>query len=650
MHGATFKSYNSNTLPTADYTVSFALVDNPQFQVMTTPVLVDRGFRAPAYATQRRSERYFVMTVKVIDTVNIVSLTGDLLNYFDAADDNIYKLIVTDSAARDWYVYAKVTGNVALGNGIHKITFMAPDGIWYSDDTVTYNWNPLTSPDSEVISTVGGTHPARPKFTVTPATLRTGGASYRRFVIVRNQTTRGFPNYPVSLTGTGLDTAALVTAGKMQADGDDLRVQVNGKQKVRYLGGINTTTTKVWINLDLSPKVELVTEGALGAGALTEIEFEATATQRIALRKLPTRGILQIENELFTYTAVDVTNYKVTGVSRAAYWTTAATHVDASTAYWIEHAIVMTYGNSTALSPGYGTAEEPIFSLTSSNNTSWVYASFMQGISADQSIPRRTGSWGGEVIASTGGESGIYTGNRGAQPRLATEMGLFASFFYRGNRAQSERYILAWNIYHPAGVTTVNMDGEKYRGSTQWATKAMIQTSDNGRLWDDSALTIATPASASTWTAWNFNTSLGATYNYVRLLLSGTLAAVSDRTIYVEVENCTLTLDSANTPSVTLNAEQASSYELDFRIRSSTTGEMFSFNYTIKFGQAVEIDCEEKTVTYLENNANVYKGLDVPVQSEWITLVPGSNTLVFTESGLADVDIAVTWRDRDGGF
>jgi len=647
MLGATFTSYAGVSLPADRYLVHFDAQANRRLQVESAAVLVARGARPPAYATQTLAERRLLLAVKVIDSANLAALSAELLRGFDAAVDATAKLVVADRAGRDWYVYAKVTGH-QVAEGEHHISLVAPDGIWYAEVESRAVWNPTGSPSSKVM-TVGGTHPAGPAFTVTPAALRAGGLPYRRFITIYNPTERAFPNYPIELTGGGLDTAALVSAGKLQADGDDLRIVVDGKRAARWLADMNSAATKVWINLDLSPKVELSLASALGSGALNELDFEATYETRAALRRLPPAGILLIDSELFTYTAVDVLNCQVSGVTRAAKWTSASSHAAGATARWIEHDIRMLYGNSAAGAPLQGVAEQPIFELVESSNTAWVYENFAQGLDPNQPLGRRTGSWSPLVIDSTGGESGPYRGAHGVQPSLAAVMGLAANVWLRGNRPQSEHYVLAWNLEHPAGITNVAMDGEKFRSSAQWAAKARLQLSENGRLWNDSALAVASPAAAGAWTAWNFNGALGAAYRYVRLLLAGTLAGVADRTLSVEVSNATLTLDSAAVPSVSLGAEMANTYHLDFRIRNATTGEMFALQYPIKLGQAVRIDCEQKTALSLEDNADIFRALDLPVQSEWMTLQPGENSLVFTEDGVADVDLEISWRDRAGG-
>lgn len=647
MLGAIFKSYGGVLFPADRFAVTLDGGDKRELQVSASTVLVERGARAPAYASQRRRERRLLLAVRVIDSANAAVLTAELLRAFDAARNALAPLLVADAVGREWTLAAKVSEHL-FAAGEHRITLLAPDGIWTAEAESSETWNPTGSPSSRLV-TAGGTHPARPVFTVTPAALRSGGFTYRRFVTIYNGTERAFPNYPLELTG-GLDTAALVSSGKLQADVDDLRVVVDGKQAPRWLANMNASNTKVWINLDLSPRIELALAAALSTGALSELEFTAGSETRRALRKLPAAGCLLIDSELFTYTSVDAENYTVGGVTRAAKWSSAASHSAGATVRWIEHDIRLAYGNASIAAPVQGSAEQPMFELDDSTNTAWVYEKFMQGLDPQNPVYHRTGSWVAGVLESTGGESGVYTGNRGAHAHQATEMGLHAAVWTQGNRPRAERYVLEWGLQHPAGVSSVAMDGEKYRSSSQWAVKSLLQMSENGRLWADSALTVATPGSASAWTAWSFSGALGATYRSLRFLLSGNLAGIAGREIFIEIKNTTLTLDSSAVPKVSLGAEQASTYELDFRIRSATTGEWFALNFPIKFGQAVRLDCETKTATSLEDNADIFRALDVPVQNEWLTFEPGANTLIFTEAGAADVDIAIAWRERLGGI
>lgn len=74
-------------------------------------------------------------------------------------------------------------------------------------------------------------------------------ATYLRTLTITNSDSNPVINRPVQLT---LDTEALVAAGKLQADGDDLRFfDVDGVTPLSYWieSGLNTATTKVWVNI-----------------------------------------------------------------------------------------------------------------------------------------------------------------------------------------------------------------------------------------------------------------------------------------------------------------------------------------------------------------------------------------------------------------
>jgi hypothetical protein len=73
----------------------------------------------------------------------------------------------------------------------------------------------------------------------------TAGWKYRTVEEVANDTGRAMVNvaYPLDLG----DTATKVAAGKMQADGDDVRIIRDGKEVARTLVGMNTADTTAWI-------------------------------------------------------------------------------------------------------------------------------------------------------------------------------------------------------------------------------------------------------------------------------------------------------------------------------------------------------------------------------------------------------------------
>ena len=80
-----------------------------------------------------------------------------------------------------------------------------------------------------------------------PTELPTVGWAYQKLYELPNVQAYTLGLRPWCIT---LDTEALVTAGKMQSDCDDLRVVVNGGIAKRWIADPNDANTKIWINLE----------------------------------------------------------------------------------------------------------------------------------------------------------------------------------------------------------------------------------------------------------------------------------------------------------------------------------------------------------------------------------------------------------------
>lgn len=74
--------------------------------------------------------------------------------------------------------------------------------------------------------------------------------AYRKLVTVNWNAGAPAVDYPVCVV---LDTAALVSAGKMKADCSDLVVVVDGTEANRWIADPNDANTKVWFNLTFTP-------------------------------------------------------------------------------------------------------------------------------------------------------------------------------------------------------------------------------------------------------------------------------------------------------------------------------------------------------------------------------------------------------------
>ena len=439
--------------------------------------------------------------------------------------------------------------------------------------------------------------------------------------------------------------AAQIDQSYIQADGDDIRVFLNGVETNRWFQDMNTANTKVWTTLNFQPGIFVTLDTALAdSGAVGTITIKATKTNKTALKKFPPSGQVLIQSELFTYTGVNTTDYKLTGCTRAAKGTAMAAHVTLTPIYWIEHEIYIYYGNQTAEAPETDDTRKPIFDLTSTN-VSHIYTSFWDEAGL------RPGSWKPSIVKTANTKdldhkSDYYTGNNLAIADPATEMGSVIYAWKSGAVWKPENAIIEWNIYSPATFTEITASGEKYRAVTSWPDAAKFQKSINGKTWT-TVWTEATPAAAAGWTALTAHSavSIGSGYPYIKFLFSGSIGATANNYVGLEIEAATLTLATANVPQGTFNAQE-SIYFIDAVITNNTSGEWIKVTTSLALNTVLTVDCENKKA-YTADNTPVSKIEWSSVRKDWLNLAVGSNTLLFTDVGTAGVTFVTNFRDRN---
>lgn len=347
--------------------------------------------------------------------------------------------------------------------------------------------------------------------------------------------------YPTDITGGGLDTAALVAAGKMRADGNDLRVLVNGQEQPRYLHGMNTSTTKVWVNL--FPKIAPALTISAGIAAGGEV---ASITFNQAINALPSTGqgrIVMIGDELFTYTTKSDAARTIYGVKRAQFNSSAAAHSSGATAHWIQFDIRILYGNPSAVSPSVDEAYRPAFSLSSTNEV-WTYTEF--GVDA-QTQP---GGW------YLGAASGWwYGGNRGSAANPWVELGMRIKMEYEQWGGSLGDYVRR-ALYNPCGITHANFaNGDKYASDAgvTWMGRILSSTYTLSTLTLE--YTIDPPATPATWESWSRSQALSANKEWVGQELQVSGGSAPGRVACLEAADCVLTLNSAQTPLVAVMPE-----------------------------------------------------------------------------------------------
>lgn len=591
----------------------------PQASVTLAPRLGD----FPLYGDKELQQ--YVFQVKITIEHCTPEIRNRLTKFINTGDRALHTLTAWDADSnRDWTIEANVLGMETRDDtGTDwTATFLAANPVWRSGDLLTANGN-LNATGQSVSAAPGGNQYARPVIRITPTAGKPGGFTYQRWIRIYNQTIRSFTNYPFNVVGTVLDTQALIAAGKMQIAGNDLRIYINGVEADRWLDGINTVNTKVWINFNLSAKQEFTLKTAIaGAGAVSQIEVNED------ISAMPNEGTLLIDNEAFTYTSKNITTRIFNGtVTRSAKFTAAAVHAIGATVRWIEHDVWMYYGDAALAAPTPDDTCRPILNMNTSTNLSWDYDDFRD------TATLRSGIW------SPSGTI-IYTADHGGIADPASEMGIKQHTW-----TFSETGL--WQIYQPAGITNWNFaNGEKMRTGAYWFEACALQRSNDGSSWT-TEYGIPTPAASGTWEAWNDNRALGATSLYARLY--GNQKPNMPLAVYVEVSDVTLTLSASGIPSVSLGAEN-SQYQLNCRLTNTATDEYIELVWAMSLNYALEIDTEASTITYLKDNSNAFAALKPidPPRQDWLYLLDGqANAIRYDETGMTGVTLSLEWYDRN---
>jgi hypothetical protein len=641
-NGSSINDWNGST-------GSFEASIPPSANVMpsATPTFSDMGDNNAVLSGISVAGATFTFFITLHGTIHTALST--LAKYFQVAVSTSGTLVALDTADSDrsWYLTGRVIQPPTLLSDTQVTTVsvvLALDAPYWQESVLqTDTWTITSSPVGHGITTRGNL-PTSPKYSFTPTAGLTDQYAYKRFVTVYNVTDRPFPNYPLSLTGTGLDTAALVTASKVQADADDWRVLYDGKEKDRWNYNFNATTTRTWINISLKKRVELTLNTALAnsADVPATITFQNTTANKTAFKSLPARGILLIDSELFFYTSKGAGNslasLYVVPSERNSRGTSYAAHSSSATVRWIEHDIWIIYGNSAATAPSVNDLAKPAIELDAdSHNTQWSH----DGCFWDAAGTRR-GKWSKNVsLGSAHGACAITTGNHEGSADPATDPAIRIKAYklttWRAGVGRGEI-----KLVHPAGITNISGALETYRVGENWP-DVDIMVSPDGKSWT-SKVSVATPASVSTWTPVTVgSTALGATYRYLRLYLDGATSATASAKAIAEINSMLLTLDSNAVPVVTLGAEM-SDYYLDIALYIG----LYSFSLTTVTTTNVTTVVDTEALTCYNSD-----GAGIPIElntnrDEWLPMIGGVTSMfTFASSGATSgLTIVTTWRGR----
>ena len=631
------------TVLSPNYEVGFVPGSEPRLPAASAELLERVGAWPVIVALQRKGNRH-ALVIRIVGS-NRHALRAALFRLFDPEDETPKVLVGQNQAGIPMYVYALCEDLRVLGDQQHDTVFvvtLAVDGDvrWRAVTATSDTWAITASGQTRVI-TVGGEDDAYPVLTITPTSGKTGGYTYRRWVAVIWRSENAGQGYPFAIE---LDTATLVGAGKLQADGDDLRVLSDGSTALRWLVDMNTAATQIWTQLNFSRAPALELDVAIaGSGAIASIQVD----DEVELSLMPTAGIALIGNEAFTYTGRNLVDKQLTGITRAAKGTSMAAHAAGATVHWIQNDVYLVYGNAAATAGPDLSAYQPAFDLATSTNTSWVYTEFGSGNNA------RAGRWLPFGPITTAGNGGNYT---------ATELALASPYSVIGawKRVGGE-FAQGWQLFNPCGIVNAAWTGGKVRvglsgSGGQASTQFMLRYWERGR---------------SFWsTQHNWLTAIGydpvpATLTWYSQGGAGWLAgfgAVSPSDWPVpaeriamarysewsdfEMSGCTVTLYAAEVPLITVGAEQGN-YELACTLTNQETGDAISVDIVMDLASGLEIDTEARTVTWLADNSGQFQALSFSsARRHWLRLLPGENVIRFDDTGTGNVTLVTTWRNR----
>lgn len=622
----TWNSHNINDLSNYKATVTPTAYSLAGYD----PVTVERSGKFPKLGAVRRPERQIGIDIFILKEASRDTLAEQLLTWFDPDDETSKKLVIEDDASgNDRYVYAICQALDCAGT-IRRLKYHATlvidgDPMWREEASATAEWA-ITASGQTTTLTNNGNAEAYPILQVKPTGVKSSGYAYQRWIPIRWRAAEGHALYPVDILDNNLDAATLIGAGKMQADGDDLRVRVDGLEVNRWLQDINTATAQCWISVPFQAKQEvLISVACASAGAIDTI----TAASDIS--GFPAAGTLVIDAEAFVYTGRDDSAYQFTGVTRSAKGTAAAEHTVGDTAWWVQHDIWVLYGDASLTTPAATTVNKPMFSLASTN-TSWVYADFGEG------GVTRAASW---TPVMNGAEH--YTANRYTQATTWAELGIACL-------GRDSKYGDLF-VMNPCYITNINLTNGEYwcdtAAATYWNPRVGEYHPGTYLGWNvDYGLGFV--PSYGAWTAWSLSQALGAGTTGVRLGLTSYQPDpwVSINT-YLEAADVTLTLNSSYTPAITIGDEQAI-YNLDCKIKNNTTGDEIGLLFAMVVDQELEVNTDAKTVTYLADGSSQYQALTLVggLRKDWLPLAVGANEILYTETNATAMTIEWEWEER----
>jgi len=446
-----------------------------------------------------------------------------------------------------------------------------------------------------------------------------------------------------------VDTAALVTAGKMQADCDDLRIFNGATEIKRWIDGPNTSSTKVWFNLSMKPGFSLTLKTAFASGDNpTWLEFLVDATHRTAIGAMDNEGVIYHGTEWIYYKGKNTRLCKLKVKKRGVWGTTKQSHSANDVFKFIQNPIRMVHSNPSATNPASSDSsydsEKPMFNLNSSTNAKWVYDATTKFY--DPANPARTGQWklvNKKSVLST--VSKLYHVKQLAvsgDPAMGVKVGAFQV----GSVWFPDTVEMGFVLECPAGFDKITTTGRKYRNKAVWMSVSGFQHSIDGvewvELWNE-----ATPSTVASWENWSSHSSVAITNTskYLRLVVNGIFPKTTNAYAITEALTATAEFVSASMPSGSFLGE-VNNYPLSLTMSVDLSEDEVDLAFPALYNKPFLLDGENYDVTFDDANAHRAITPNDSGREVWLRLMPGTNRITITGTDVGELDVDYSWYRR----
>ena len=583
--------------------------------------------------------------VRIVGT-NKRSLRDQLLRWFDPEDETPKKLIVEDEdGTNDRFKYAVCSScvpipvsGVAYRDGYFITLKVHADVRWREVAATTPSaWNITASGQTQGF-TNNGTDDCYPIYDIKPTTQKTGEYTYSRFISISWRSPIGASAYPVRIGP--FDTTD--TNKFKSLDFYDLRVVVDGKEVNRWTyPSQRNANTYVWIQLDFQPMAsDTLLTSIPASGGINSIEIGE------GIYDFPDEGIVRIDNELFSYTARDLAEERLTGITRAIKNSTMGAHTGGSDiVYWIQHEVELKYGYSGASAPDVDDDWKPDFSLNGaeSSNEQWYYTTFGKTPyteNAKRARLARADVWrndGKIQIPGPGKVRLCYT------KTLAT---LWHDPYYvigAGVLISNTGYAASWYLPTPCGAVDAKWETGKMWADDKDAFYANIRYQERDTGSWTVQYGVPNPTVSQEFQSWSKDFD-GTDWDPVGDVVSMIIRYYDS---FVEVDTVTLKFDSTQSPAVMFCTENSDNYPLNAKITNQTTGEVMYVEFTMGTNQTLAVDTDDQYVTYEKDNTRQLQAVSLnTVRKQWLRLQPGSNTLKYEDTNTGNVTLNLAFYER----